>query len=122
MGHISESDFFKKLSTFHALNHSKQENNTEHDTSGIQYPAMYSICIINDETTPMDFVFTILQRFFGKTDKEAKKIIVEIHKHGEAVCATYTRDVAKTKLIEVRQYILQHVQPLQCVLKQQNGE
>jgi len=44
--------------------------------------------------------------------------MLKIHIDGEAVCGTYSYDVAQTKVTQVIDYSRQNEQPLMCVLRE----
>lgn len=80
-------------------------------------PPMYSVWLLNDDYTPMEFVVDVLQRFFNKTSDEAEFIMLTVHTAGRAVCGEYPRDVAETKVERVTRFSREHGHPLQCVLE-----
>ena len=80
-------------------------------------PPMYSLWLLNDDYTPMEFVVDVLQKFFNKTSDEAEFIMLTVHTAGRAVCGEYPRDVAETKVARVTRFSREHGHPLQCVLE-----
>ena len=80
-------------------------------------PPMYSVWLLNDDYTPMEFVVDVLQKFFNKTSDEAEFIMLTVHTAGRAVCGEYPRDVAETKVARVTRFSREHGHPLQCVLE-----
>jgi ATP-dependent Clp protease adaptor protein ClpS len=75
------------------------------------------VLILNDNDTPMAFVVTVLERFFGMSELEATTHMLRIHEEGKAICGTYWRDVAKKKVADVLAFAREHKHPLQCVLE-----
>ncbi|WP_245582618.1 ATP-dependent Clp protease adapter ClpS [Oceanobacter kriegii] len=80
----------------------------------LKRPAMYSVIMMNDDYTPMEFVVEVLQRFFSKSPEQATQIMLAVHTKGSAVCAIYTKDVAETKAELVNQYARDCQHPLLC--------
>ena len=80
-------------------------------------PPMYSVWLLNDDYSPMEFVVDVLQKFFNKTSDEAEFIMLTVHTAGRAVCGEYPRDVAETKVARVTRFSREHGHPLQCVLE-----
>jgi len=78
----------------------------------------FEVILINDDYTTMEFVVEILQQFFHKEFQAAEAIMLKIHIDGEAVCGTYSYDVAQTKVTQVIEYSRHHEQPLMCVLRE----
>jgi len=80
-------------------------------------PPMYQIVLLNDDYTPMEFVVTVLQKFFGKNQEDAMRIMLQVHHEGRGVCGVYPRDVAATRIAQVAQYARAKQHPLQCVME-----
>ena len=81
-------------------------------------PKRFDVILLNDDYTTMEFVVEVLQQFFNKEFKAAESIMLKIHIDGEAVCGTYSYDVAQTKVTQVIDYSRQNEQPLMCVLRE----
>ncbi|GGY41239.1 ATP-dependent Clp protease adapter protein ClpS [Bacterioplanes sanyensis] len=80
----------------------------------LKRPSMYSVIMLNDDYTPMEFVVEVLQKFFNKDPEQATQIMLTVHTKGSAVCAIYTKDVAETKAAIVNQYSRDCQHPLMC--------
>ena len=78
----------------------------------------FEVILLNDDYTTMEFVVEVLRRFFHKEILAAEAIMLKIHIDGEAVCGTYSYDVAQTKATQVIDYSRQNEQPLMCVLRE----
>ena len=81
-------------------------------------PPMYKVIILNDDYTPMDFVVLVLQKFFSLNREKAMQIMLKVHREGMGVCGVYAKDVAATKVDQVRSYAKQHQHPLQCMMEE----
>ena len=86
----------------------------------LKIPNRFDVLIINDDYTSMDFVVDVLKRFFHKEFLAAEAIMLKIHIDGEAVCGTYSFDVAQTKVSQVIEYSRKNDQPLMSVLREVN--
>ena len=84
----------------------------------LKKPKRFDVILLNDDYTTMEFVVEVLQQFFNKEFKAAEAIMLKIHIDGEAVCGTYSYDVAQTKVTQVIGYSRQNEQPLMCVLRE----
>ena len=84
----------------------------------IKIPKRFNVILLNDDYTTMEFVVEVLRRFFNKEFLAAETIMLKIHIDGEAVCGTYSYDVAQTKVTQVIDYSRQNDQPLMCVLRE----
>jgi ATP-dependent Clp protease adaptor protein ClpS len=84
----------------------------------LKIPNRFDVLLINDDFTSMDFVVDVLKRFFHKEFLVAEAIMLKIHIDGEAVCGTYSFDVAQTKVSQVIEYSRKNEQPLMSVLRE----
>ncbi len=83
----------------------------------VQRPPMYTVVLINDDYTPMDFVVEVLRRFFNKSSEQATDIMLDIHYKGKARCGTYTAEIAETKVNQVSSYAYENQHPLKCSME-----
>ena len=84
----------------------------------LKTPKQFEVILLNDDYTTMEFVVEVLRRFFHKESLVAEAIMLKIHIDGEAVCGTYSYDVAQTKVTQVIDYSRKNEQPLMCVLRE----
>jgi len=80
-------------------------------------PSMYRVLLLNDDYTPMEFVVTVLRRYFNKNNEEATSIMLHVHQHGVGECGIYTYEVAETKVTQVMDFARKHQHPLQCIME-----
>ena len=90
----------------------------ETQKSKVKTPPMYKVLLLNDDYTPMDFVVSVLQTFFSMSREQATQVMLKVHREGMGVCGVYPRDVAATKVEQVKSYAKQHQHPLQCVMEE----
>ena len=95
-------------------------NQVESKTSKqkLKIPNRFDVILLNDDYTSMEFVVEVLKRFFYKEFSAAEAIMLKIHIDGEAVCGTYSFDVAQTKVSQVIEYSRKNDQPLMSVLRE----
>ena len=86
----------------------------------LKIPNRFEVVLLNDDYTSMEFVVEVLKKFFHKEFLAAEAIMLKIHIDGEAVCGTYSYDVAQTKVSQVIAYSRKNDQPLMCVLREVN--
>ena len=84
----------------------------------LKIPNKFEVLLLNDDYTSMDFVVDVLRKFFHKEFLVAEAIMLKIHIDGEAVCGTYSYDVAQTKVSQVIEYSRKNDQPLMSVLRE----
>lgn len=82
-------------------------------------PPMYKVMLLNDDFTPMEFVITVLERFFGMNHAQAFEIMLTVHKKGLAVVGVFSHEVAETKVTQVMQAAREHQHPLQCTMERE---
>lgn len=83
----------------------------------LQFPKKYEVLLHNDDYTTMDFVIDILTEFFYKNEHEAYSIMLKIHKQGAAVCGIFTKEIAQTKVEQVRAAAKQNGFPLLATMR-----
>ncbi|MFN7087296.1 MAG: ATP-dependent Clp protease adapter ClpS [Burkholderiales bacterium] len=86
--------------------------------SRVKPPPMFKVLLLNDDYTPMDFVVAVLQKFFALSREKATQVMLKVHREGIGVCGIYPKDVAATKVEQVKMYAKQHQHPLQCVMEE----
>jgi len=64
----------------------------------IKEPPLYKVLLHNDDYTTMDFVVDVLITVFHKSEAEAEKIMLNVHKKGVGVCGVYPYELAETKV------------------------
>jgi ATP-dependent Clp protease adaptor protein ClpS len=84
----------------------------------LKIPNRFDVILLNDDYTSMEFVVDVLRRFFHKEFQAAEAIMLKIHIDGEAVCGSYSYDVAQTKVKQVIEYSRENDQPLMAVLRE----
>lgn len=83
----------------------------------IDKPRLWKILLHNDNYTTMDFVVTILIGVFHKSEREAIRIMLDVHHKGIGVVGTYTREIAETKIARVTELAKQAEFPLLCTME-----
>lgn len=80
-------------------------------------PSMYSVVLLNDDYTPMDFVVDVLRLFFNMGSDRATDVMLDIHYKGKASCGTFTAEIAETKVSQVMSYAKENQHPLKCKME-----
>lgn len=81
-------------------------------------PGQFEVLLHNDDYTTMEFVTYILMRYFGKNGAMAEQIMMKVHETGQAVCGTYSKDIAETKVSQVRRDSKENGHPLRCTMRE----
>ena len=82
-------------------------------------PDLYKVIFLNDNSTPMEFVIEVLEKFFQKNREEATQIMLHVHQRGVGVCGIYAYDLAETKAMQVMNYARKYEHPLQVQLEKE---
>jgi ATP-dependent Clp protease adaptor protein ClpS len=90
----------------------------QEDKPKLKRPPMFKVLLLNDDYTPMEFVVSVLESFFGMTREKATQIMLHVHTRGVGVCGVFTRDIAETKVAQVNDYSRQHQHPLMCTMEE----
>ena len=86
----------------------------------LKRPPLYSVVLLNDDYTPMEFVVLVLEHFFNKSREEATRIMLHVHNYGVGVCGVYPYDVAETKVAQVLDLARRNEHPLQCTMERED--
>jgi ATP-dependent Clp protease adapter protein ClpS len=80
---------------------------------GATSQAAFSVVVLDDDATPMQFVVNLLQEVFEKTLEEARQIMLNAHNHGVGVCGVYDRwEDAEAKAAAATNLTREHRHPL----------
>lgn len=88
------------------------------DENQLEHPRRYKVLLHNDDYTTMEFVVHILMTVFGKNEKEATAVMLEVHFEGMAVCGVYTAEIAEAKVARVAQLARKNGFPLKCTMEE----
>jgi ATP-dependent Clp protease adaptor protein ClpS len=81
-------------------------------------PPLYTVLLLNDDYTPMDFVVEVLIRFFSMGIEQATQVMLHVHTRGKGVCGMFTREIAESKVAQVNAYAQLNQHPLLCTMEQ----
>jgi ATP-dependent Clp protease adaptor protein ClpS len=63
-------------------------------------PSKYKVLMLNDDTTPMEWVVDILKSIFNHSQETAEAITLQIHNESSAIVGVYTYEIAEQKSVE----------------------
>jgi ATP-dependent Clp protease adaptor protein ClpS len=89
----------------------------ERASEQIKEPALYSVVLLNDDYTPMQFVIDVLEHLFQKTPAEAYRIMMQVHLNGRGVAGVYPWEVAETKVESLLTLAREAGHPLQATIE-----
>jgi ATP-dependent Clp protease adaptor protein ClpS len=77
----------------------------------------WSVLLLNDDYTLMDFVVGVIEQFFDMDRESARRMMLRVHNEGTAECGTYSYEIAKAKATQVVDFAREHRHPLRCVIE-----
>jgi ATP-dependent Clp protease adaptor protein ClpS len=77
----------------------------------------WSVLLVNDDYTPMDFVVAVIERFFDMDRESARDLMLRVHNEGTAECGIYPYEIAKAKATQVVDFARKHRHPLNCLIE-----
>ena len=80
-------------------------------------PPLYKVLLHNDDFTPMEFVVSLLETVFQRSESEALAIMLHAHTTGMAVAGVYTFEIAEAKVDKVTALAEEADFPLLCTLE-----
>ncbi len=83
----------------------------------LKRPPLYSVVLLNDDYTPMEFVVHVLERFFSMERERAVRVMLQVHTQGKGVCGVFSREIAETKVAQVNDYSRENNHPLLCTME-----
>lgn len=83
----------------------------------LKEPELFRVVLMNDDYTPMEFVVSVLEQFFGMDRARATHVMLEVHTKGKGICGVYTHQIAETKVAQVMALAREHQHPLLCTLE-----
>jgi ATP-dependent Clp protease adaptor protein ClpS len=75
-------------------------------------PERFRVVILNDNSTPMEFVIELLKVIFHHTQDAATQIMIQVHQNGKGTAGIYTYEVAEQKAMESTQIARTNGHPL----------
>lgn len=87
------------------------------DDAKVKRPPMYVVVLLNDDFTPMDFVVELVMQVFGHSEDHAVAVMLDIHEKGERAVATYSYDVAESRVAHVNAIAQSNNFPLRAEMR-----
>lgn len=82
-------------------------------------PKRWKVLFLNDDTTPIDFVVSLLTEIFKHSQDTAKNITLEIHNEGSGIAGIYSFEIAEAKAVEATQLARSNGFPLQIKMEEE---
>ena len=82
-------------------------------------PRRWKVILLNDDTTPMEFVIALLMEIFRHTVESANDIMLQVHETGSGVAGVYSFEIAEAKAVEATNLARNNNHPLQIKLEEE---
>ena len=80
-------------------------------------PTPYTVVLLNDDYTPMQFVVDVLETEFEKSPAGAYRIMMQVHLSGRGVAGIYPWEVAETKVDAIMSRAREAGHPLRATIE-----
>jgi ATP-dependent Clp protease adaptor protein ClpS len=85
----------------------------------VQEPKNWKVILLNDDSTPMEFVISLLIEVFKHSHATANDIMITVHETGSGVAGTYSFEIAEAKAVESTTLARSNGWPLQIKLEEE---
>jgi ATP-dependent Clp protease adaptor protein ClpS len=85
----------------------------------VSEPKRWKVILLNDDTTPMEFVVSLLIDVFKHTVSSAQHIMLQIHETGSGVAGIYSFEIAEAKAVDATNQARTNSYPLQIKLEEE---
>jgi len=89
------------------------------DELDLEEPKKYKVLLLNDDFSTMEFVIEVLTKVFRKSLSEAETIMLNVHNNGKGLCGIYTKEIAYTKVAQVKTMARKASFPLKAIAKEE---
>jgi ATP-dependent Clp protease adaptor protein ClpS len=85
----------------------------------VSEPKRWKVILLNDDSTPMEFVIALLVETFRHTEASAKDIMLQVHEQGSGIAGVYSFEIAEAKAVEATNLARTNGHPLQIKLEEE---
>ena len=85
----------------------------------VSEPKNWKVIFLNDDTTPMEFVISVLIEVFKHTQDTARDITLQVHETGSGIAGIYSFEIAEAKAVESTNLARANGFPLQIKLEEE---
>jgi len=85
----------------------------------ISEPKRWKVILLNDDSTPMEFVISMLMEIFKHSADTAKEVMLEVHQTGSGIAGIYSFEIAEAKAVETTNQARTNGHPLQIKLEEE---
>jgi ATP-dependent Clp protease adaptor protein ClpS len=85
----------------------------------VSEPKRWKVILLNDDSTPMDFVVSVLIEIFKHNPDTAHHVMAEVHETGSGIAGVYSFEIAEAKAVEATNQARTNNHPLQIKLEEE---
>lgn len=85
----------------------------------VSEPKNWKVILLNDDSTPIDFVISLLVEIFKHTQESAKVVTLQVHETGSGIAGSYSFEIAEAKAVEATTLARANGHPLQIKLEEE---
>ena len=85
----------------------------------VSEPKRWKVILLNDDSTPMEFVISILTEIFKHTQDSAREVMLQVHEEGSGIAGLYSFEIAEAKAVESTNLARTNGHPLQLKLEEE---
>jgi ATP-dependent Clp protease adaptor protein ClpS len=85
----------------------------------VSEPKRWKVILLNDDSTPIEFVVSILIEIFKHSAESAKEVTLQVHETGSGIAGTYSFEIAEAKAVEATGQARAEGYPLQIKLEEE---
>ena len=82
-------------------------------------PKQWKVILLNDDTTPVEFVVALLMEVFKHSQESAQDITMQVHETGSGIAGIYSFEIAEVKTIEATNLARENDYSLQIKLEEE---
>jgi ATP-dependent Clp protease adaptor protein ClpS len=85
----------------------------------ITEPKRWKVILLNDDSTPMEFVISLLVEIFKHNPESAEHVMLQVHETGSGIAGVYSFEIAEAKAVDSTERSRQKGFPLQIKLEEE---
>ena len=85
----------------------------------VSEPKRWKVILLNDDSTPVEFVVSILIDIFKHNAETAREVTLQGHETGSGIAGTYSFEIAEAKAVEATSQSRAEGYPLQIKLEEE---
>ena len=82
-------------------------------------PRRWKVILLNDDSTPQEFVVNLLVEIFRHTENTAYDIMLQVHEQGSGIAGVYSFEIAEAKSVEATNLSRTSGFPLQIKMEEE---